>query len=129
MEHRTNKMIGTKEPATEFLRFGNGPVTPANGTAGWEKGAIFANTADGKVYVNGGTAESASFAALASGSDATTAATDAATSVLKGKGDSLPDAADNIGQLFIRTGATSPGIYMSSGTTTPGWTLIAEKNA
>lgn len=64
MEHRTNKMIGTLEPATEFLRFGNGPVTPADGATGWEKAAIFANTTDGKIYVNGGTAQSAAFAEL-----------------------------------------------------------------
>ena len=53
----------------------------------------------------------------------------ATTAVYKGKGDDLPAAADKIGQLFVKTGATNPGVYIATGTTTPNWTLVANKNA
>jgi hypothetical protein len=42
-----------------------------------------------------------------------------------GKGDSLPTAADFIGQLFVKTGSTNPGLYVSTGTTTPGWKAVS----
>lgn len=44
---------------------------------------------------------------------------------VKGKGDTLPDAADFIGQLFVRTGETDPGLYVATGTTTPGWKTVS----
>lgn len=45
--------------------------------------------------------------------------------LFKGAGDNLPTAADRIGQLFIKTGATNPGLYVSTGTTTPGWKAVS----
>lgn len=45
--------------------------------------------------------------------------------IYAGKGDSLPTAADFIGQLFIKTGSTNPGLYVSTGTTTPGWKTVS----
>lgn len=58
-------------------------------------------------------------------SAASSAASAATQGLVKGKGDSLPAAADFVGQLFIRTGTTNPGLYSATGTTTPGWTAVA----
>jgi hypothetical protein len=44
--------------------------------------------------------------------------------IYKGKGDDLPTSADFVGQLFIKTGSTSPGLYVAPGTTTPGWKTV-----
>ena len=54
-----------------------------------------------------------------------TAIANAVGKYFKGTGDSLPASADVIGQLFVRTGATSPGLYVSTGTTTPGWKTVS----
>ena len=54
----------------------------------------------------------------------TTAAT-ALAKLTKGQGDTLPTAADFVGQLFVKTGTTNPGLYVSTGTTTPGWKAIS----
>ena len=54
-----------------------------------------------------------------------TAITNAVKGVIKGKADDLPTAADFVGQLFVKTGATNPGLYVSTGTTTPGWKAVA----
>lgn len=43
---------------------------------------------------------------------------------IKGMADDLPAAADFIGQMFIKTGATNPGLYSSTGTTTPAWKKV-----
>ena len=40
-------------------------------------------------------------------------------------GDSVPTSASKVGQLFLRTGATDPGLYVSTGTTTPGWKAVS----
>ena len=58
-----------------------------------------------------------------------TAIANAVKTVYAGSGDTLPSSSDKIGQLFVKTGATNPGLYISAGTTTPGWTLVANKNA
>ena len=50
-----------------------------------------------------------------------TAITNAVKGVIKGKADDLPTSADFVGQLFIKTGTTNPGLYCATGTTTPGW--------
>ena len=53
------------------------------------------------------------------------AAVSAATQgAIKGKADDLPTSADFVGQLFVKTGATNPGLYVSTGTTTPGWKAV-----
>ena len=57
-----------------------------------------------------------------------TAINAATQGAIKDKGDTPPDSADFVGQLFIRTGATDPGLYVSTGTTTPGWKLVATTN-
>lgn len=54
-----------------------------------------------------------------------TAIANAVGKYFKGTGDSLPASADMVGQLFVRTGATSPGLYVSTGTTTPGWKTVS----
>ena len=54
-----------------------------------------------------------------------TAIGNAVKGVIKGKADDLPTAADFAGQLFVKTGATNPGLYVSTGTTTPGWKAVA----
>jgi hypothetical protein len=54
-----------------------------------------------------------------------TAIANAVGAYFKGTGDSLPASADVVGQLFVRTGATSPGLYVSTGTTTPGWKTVS----
>ena len=54
-----------------------------------------------------------------------TAIANAVGKYFKGTGDSLPASADVVGQLFVRTGATSPGLYVSTGTTTPGWKTVS----
>ncbi len=54
-----------------------------------------------------------------------TAIANAVKAIFAGTGDNLPAAADVVGQLFIRTGATSPGLYVSTGTTTPGWKTVS----
>ena len=56
---------------------------------------------------------------------ANAAAAAAVAVFFKGKADTLPTAADFIGQLFVRTGSTSPGLYVSTGTTTPGWKAVS----
>lgn len=58
-------------------------------------------------------------------SAANTAASAATQGLVKGKADTLPTSADFVGQLFIKTGTTNPGLYSATGTTTPGWTLVA----
>lgn len=52
------------------------------------------------------------------------AVANATQGAIKGKGDTLPDTADFVGQLFIKTGATNPGLYSATGTTTPGWKAV-----
>ena len=54
-----------------------------------------------------------------------TAIANAVKGIFAGSGDSLPAKADVVGQLFIRTGATSPGLYVSTGTTTPEWKTVS----
>ena len=54
-----------------------------------------------------------------------TAISDAVQGAIKGKADTLPTAADFVGQLFVKTGTTNPGLYVSTGTTTPGWKPVA----
>ena len=61
--------------------------------------------------------------------EAATAGAAAVTEALAGSGGDLPTSAAKIGQLFVKTGASNPGLYISTGTTTPGWTLVANKNA
>lgn len=56
---------------------------------------------------------------------AETAAATELAKLTKGQGDNLPAAADFVGQLFVKTGATNPGLYISTGTTTPGWKAVA----
>ena len=53
------------------------------------------------------------------------AITAAVTKITKGQGDTLPTAADFVGQLFVKTGSTNPGLYISTGTTTPDWKAVA----
>ena len=55
----------------------------------------------------------------------TTAVSAAVAGITKGKADDLPAAADFIGQLFVKTGNTNPGLYISTGTTMPGWKSVA----
>lgn len=43
---------------------------------------------------------------------------------IKGKADDLPTAADFVGQLFVKTGTTNPGLYVATGTTTPAWKAV-----
>lgn len=40
-------------------------------------------------------------------------------------GDTEPSSAAAVGQLFLRTGSTNPGLYVSTGTTTPGWKAVS----
>lgn len=40
------------------------------------------------------------------------------------KGDALPSAADFVGQMFVKTGSTGAGLYVATGTTTPGWKAV-----
>lgn len=42
---------------------------------------------------------------------------------IKGKGETLPSAADFIGQQFVKTGDDA-GLYVATGTTTPGWKAV-----
>ena len=58
---------------------------------------------------------------------ATTAETKAKEAAAVASGASTPATAAFAGQLFVKTGENA-GIYISTGTTTPGWTLVAEKN-
>ncbi len=67
--------------------------------------------------------------ALAEGGAVKTAIAAAVKEMYAGSGDTLPTSSEKIGQLFVKTGATNPGLYISAGTTTPGWTLVAQKNA
>lgn len=67
-------------------------------------------------------------AVATAGAAATTAVATATQGVIKGKADALPAAADFVGQLFIRTGATDPGLYVATGTTTPGWKAVSHAN-
>lgn len=39
--------------------------------------------------------------------------------------DSEPSSASKVGQLFLRTGSNNPGLYISTGTTTPGWKAVS----
>lgn len=50
---------------------------------------------------------------------------DAIGGVIAGSGDELPTSAAKVGQLFLKTGTTNPGLYSSTGTTTPNWTAVA----
>lgn len=64
--------------------------------------------------------------------DAATSATTIATAkaneavgvLFCGTGAELPAAATYVGQLFIKTGS-SAGLYVSTGTTTPGWKTVS----
>jgi hypothetical protein len=56
---------------------------------------------------------------------ATAKANEAVGVLFCGTGADLPTKATYVGQLFIRTGATSPGLYVSTGTTTPGWKTVS----
>ena len=49
----------------------------------------------------------------------------AVAKITKGQGDTLPTAADFVGQLFVKTGTTNPGLYVSTCTTTPGWKAVS----
>lgn len=40
------------------------------------------------------------------------------------KGGTLPTAAKTIGELFVKTGEDA-GLYVATGTTTPGWKVVA----
>lgn len=44
--------------------------------------------------------------------------------LFKGAGDTLPATADNVGQLFVKTGDDA-GLYVATGTTTPGWKAVS----
>ena len=47
-----------------------------------------------------------------------------AVGVFISKGETLPSSAEMVGQLFVKTG-TSAGLYVSTGTTTPGWKAVS----
>lgn len=49
----------------------------------------------------------------------------AVAGVIAGSGDDLPASAAKVGQLFLKTGTTNPGLYISVGTTTPDWRNVA----
>ncbi len=48
----------------------------------------------------------------------------AAVGVFISKAASLPTKADFVGQLFVKTGDDA-GLYVSTGTTTPGWQTVS----
>ena len=97
-------------------------AAPQDTAAGYAHGALWVNATSGAAYVNTGTETSAAWTQIgASGAaDAAKTATD-----FIAKGDTLPAAADFVGQLFVRTGTTDPGLYVSTGTTTPGWKTVS----
>ena len=82
-----------------------------------------------KPYVENAISAAISSALTADDGAIKTAIANAVKEVYAGSGGTLPAAADKIGQLFVKTGATNPGLYISTGTSTPGWTLVAQKNA
>lgn len=97
-------------------------AAPQDTAAGYAHGSLWVNATSGAVHVNTGTEESATWTEIGASGSATAAKT--ATDFIA-KADSLPAKADFIGQLFVRTGNTDPGLYVSTGTTTPGWKAVS----
>lgn len=96
-------------------------AAPPSGASGYAHGCLWIRASSGATHVNTGTADEASWAEI--GASGSAAAAKTATDYI-GKGDSLPASAAFVGQLFVRTGATSPGLYVSTGTSTPGWKTV-----
>lgn len=116
-------MIHDNPRIAEVVRVYHGTVNPAQGKL--PKGSLFINISTGKVYIDDGSSLSE---VATSTAVSTVAEFEAKKAAAVASGESTPAKADFIGQLFVKTG-TGAGLYISSGTTTPGWTLIAEKNA
>ena len=119
-------MIHDNPRIAEAVRVYHGTVNPAQGKL--PKGSLFINISTGKVYIDDGTSLSEIATSASTDTTAETKAAAAVGTLFLGSGDSVPSGKGATkGQLFIRTGATSPGLYMCTvgGESTSTWTAVA----
>lgn len=114
MQHRTNSICGLKPPVSSFIRFADGPA-PTQGAKGYATGCIYLQTIDTPAaYINVGNESSADWSLIATSQEISSTV----GSYFAGSGDNLPTSATAVvGQLFIKTGNTSPGLYVCTAAT------------